>query len=58
MGQEFGDDLVFEGFGVLDSERVMIVHEKNRIASGPNIKHSPVDNVSKRTLRIISDSFT
>ena len=55
LGKDFGNDFVFEGFGVLDGEGVVVVEHEDGVAGAPDIEHRGIDYVCKGALWIVGD---
>ena len=56
---EGGDEFVFEFFGVLECQGVVVVHVELEVGiSAPDAQHCGIDYVCKRALRIIRNRFS
>ena len=56
--EEFGDDGVFGGFRILNSECVVVVEHQHRVAGLPYIEHGLADKVGLIRLRRVGVGFT
>ena len=56
--EEFGDDGVFRGFRILNSECVVVVEHQHRVAGFPYIEHGLADEVRLIRLRRVGVGFT
>ena len=54
---EHGDDLVFVLLGIHKGQGVVVVHHDADITLAPDVEHCLIDDICKRGLRIVGNSF-
>lgn len=55
--EEYGDDLVFVGFGIHKGQCIVIVHHHHGDSFSPDVEHCSVDDIGKGTLWVERDGF-